>query len=121
MLEPPEQPESQGQPPQESTHQVLAFVFGFLEILGINFLFLCFVPLLFMAGNALPGIWVGLTIIPTFAILGLGLTQLVYVLPRGIWLYRHGKASKLKGVIAAAILVMLLNGSCWLLLPRIIR
>jgi heme/copper-type cytochrome/quinol oxidase subunit 4 len=116
MVEPPEQPESQGQSPQEFTHQMLAFVSGFLEIVGINFLFLCFIPFLLMAGNALPSTWVGLMIIPTFAILGLGLTQLVYVVPRGIWLYRHGKASKLKGVIAAAILVMLLNGSCWLLL-----
>jgi heme/copper-type cytochrome/quinol oxidase subunit 4 len=116
MVEPPEQPEGHGQPTPESTHQVIAFVIGFLEVLGINFLFLCFVPLLFIAGNSLPGAWVGLTIIPIYAILGIGLAQLVYVIPRGVWLYRHGKSTKLKGLITGAILVALLNGSCWLLL-----
>jgi heme/copper-type cytochrome/quinol oxidase subunit 4 len=117
MVEPPEQPEGHEQStPEESESKVIEFMSGFMEVLGILFLFLCFVPLLFIAGNSLPGAWVSLTIIPSFAILGIGLVQLVYVIPRGVWLYRHGKSTKLKGLIAGAILVALLNGSCWLLL-----
>jgi hypothetical protein len=50
-----------------------------------------------------------------FAAVTFGLTQLLYVMPRGIYLYRQKNWPRFKGVVIGAVIAALLNGGCWLL------
>lgn len=50
-----------------------------------------------------------------FLIFGIGISQLIYVVPLCIWLQRRRLFSTMKGVITAAIITFLLNGSCFLM------
>jgi hypothetical protein len=47
-----------------------------------------------------------------------GLTQLIYVIPRGIDLYREKRWPRFKGIVIGAAIAALLNGGCWLLFYR---
>jgi hypothetical protein len=46
----------------------------------------------------------------------IGLVQLVYLVPIGIWLRATGRTETLQGVIAAAAITLLLSGACFALL-----
>ena len=50
-----------------------------------------------------------------FGIFGIGLAQLLYILPLIIWLRRKGRNDTMKGVIIGAVITLLLNGSCFVL------
>jgi hypothetical protein len=51
--------------------------------------------------------------------LGIGIAQLIYVVPAIIVLRRRREFAVLKGLIIGAIITALLNGACWLLIyPR---
>ncbi len=64
----------------------------------------------------------GLGFLDTFfslAIIGIGLSQLLYVIPIVISLKRQEKWGEMKGLIIGAVITFLLSGGCWLLLlPR---
>jgi len=49
-------------------------------------------------------------------IFGVGLSQLIYVIPLCIWLHRRRLQATMKGVIAGAVITFLLNGGCFLML-----
>ena len=50
---------------------------------------------------------------------GLGIAQLIYVIPAIIILRRRREFALLKGLIIGAVVTALLNGGCWLLMyPR---
>lgn len=51
-----------------------------------------------------------------YALLGISLSQLVYVIPVIFWAKRRQKFALMKGVIIGAVITALLNGGCWLLL-----
>jgi hypothetical protein len=55
-----------------------------------------------------------------FAAMTFGLTQLLYVIPRGIYLYRQKNWPRFKGVVIGAVIAALLNGGCWLLIFRML-
>ncbi|MEG4632070.1 hypothetical protein QUB56_21170 [Microcoleus sp. AR_TQ3_B6] len=46
---------------------------------------------------------------------GVGIVQLIYVIPAIIFLRRRGEFALLKGLIIGAVVTALLNGGCWLL------
>ena len=48
-------------------------------------------------------------------IFGIGITQLVYVIPACIYYRRRRRFNLVKGIIIGAILTALLNGGCFLL------
>jgi hypothetical protein len=56
--------------------------------------------------------WLPLVFLP----FGIGLLQLVYVIPVSLWLKQQGRFGLMKGVIIGAVITALLNGGCWLLL-----
>lgn len=56
-----------------------------------------------------------------FAVLGIGLFQLLYVIPVVIWLNRKRKWGLMKGVIIGAVITALLNGACWIWLDTQLR
>ncbi|MCP6761412.1 MAG: hypothetical protein NHB32_22350 [Fischerella sp. CENA71] len=53
---------------------------------------------------------------PIFGIyfFGIGITQLVYIIPVLLRLKRQEKFALMKGVIIGAIVTALLNGGCWI-------
>lgn len=51
-----------------------------------------------------------------FAFFGIGITQLLYVIPLALWARSKGRYDTMKGVIIAAVITLLLNGGCFLLL-----
>ena len=52
------------------------------------------------------------------ALLGIGIAQLVYLLPAILMARRRGRPGIAKGIIVAASLTALLNATCWGLLWR---
>lgn len=53
-----------------------------------------------------------------YAVLGIGISQFVYIVPVIFLLYRQQEWGLMKGVIIGAVLTALLNGACWLLFTR---
>jgi hypothetical protein len=46
-------------------------------------------------------------------VLGIGISQLVYVIPVAIWAKRRGMKGFVSGVVIGAAITFLLNGACW--------
>lgn len=51
-----------------------------------------------------------------YALLVIGLSQLVYVVPTILWARSQQKWELMKGIIIGAVFTALLNGGCWLLI-----
>jgi hypothetical protein len=83
---------------QNRRNETRETISGILEILTVN-LFLMF-------------LFITIPII--------GVVQLIYVIPRGFYLFNHQEKAKLKGFIIGAVITFLLNGGCWLavMIPR---
>lgn len=58
--------------------------------------------------------------IAAFSIMGISITQLIYVIPVIVWLKRRQKIALMKGVIIGAVITALLNGGCYLI-PLLLR
>jgi hypothetical protein len=86
------------------------FVFVFMFLPGINFL-----ATQLLSSEALAQV----NLFSLYAIFGLGLTQSLYVTPLSVYLCRRRQYALFKGVMIGAILTILLNGSCFLLLASI--
>jgi hypothetical protein len=52
---------------------------------------------------------------------GIGIAQLIYVIPAIIVLRRRRHFAVLKGLIIGAVITALLNGGCWLVIYSIMR
>ncbi len=48
-------------------------------------------------------------------LLGIGISQLIYIIPTIFYLKRKDQIALMKGVIIGAVITALLNGGCWLL------
>jgi Na+/proline symporter len=94
---------------QDRQGEVLQMIGGFIEVLIVNFLLIVLLILLASFFSSFSG----LTTIPLYGLGGLGVLQVLYVVPRSLYLRRRQRWAKLKGVIAAAVIVALLNGGCW--------
>jgi Na+/proline symporter len=98
---------------QDQQGEAIQLIGGFVEVLGINFLLIiALIVLLGLLASIFPSI-PGLVNIPMYGFGGLGVLQLLYVVPRSLYLRRRQRWAKLKGVIAGAVIVALLNGGCW--------
>lgn len=49
---------------------------------------------------------------------GVGIIQLIYVLPFYFWFRKQGKTETAKGLVIAASITALLNATCWGLLGK---
>jgi hypothetical protein len=57
--------------------------------------------------------WLELETVAIAAVLGIGISQLVYVIPVAIWAKRRGMKGFVSGVVIGAAITFLLNGACW--------
>jgi predicted transporter len=101
--------------PQARQGEAFQIISGSMEVLGINFLLIALLILLASILSSSPG----LANIPLYGLGGLGVLQLLYVVPRSLSLQRRQRWARLKGVIVAAVIVALLNGGCWVILGGI--
>lgn len=102
--------------------QLFPIVKGALIILGVNAAFslssglilstCCFSNSCSSQWNT-PDLLCGISLI---SLVFIGITQLVYILPYGIWLRRRGRSETLKGIITGAVITVLMNGSCFVVL-----
>ncbi len=97
---------------QDQQGEAIQLIGGFLEVLIINFLL---IVLLFVLAAILSHL-TALANISFYGLGGLGVLQLLYVVPRSLQLRRRQRWARLKGVIAGAVIVALLNGGCWVFL-----
>jgi hypothetical protein len=79
---------------------------GFLEVVGMNILFLMLILLLASVFNNQANFILS-------GLIGLGIIQLLYVVPRSLSLRRRQRWAKLKGVMGGGVIMLLLNGACW--------
>jgi hypothetical protein len=77
---------------QKNNSEVGQIILGMLEVFGVNIL------LMFLM----------------FTIPIISIIQLVYVIPRGNYLYKNQQQARLKGTTIGAVITFLLNGACWL-------
>ena len=57
--------------------------------------------------------WLGLETIAIAVLLGIGIVQLLYVVPLALWAKRRGMKTFASGVMIGAAITFLLNGACW--------
>jgi len=57
--------------------------------------------------------WLGLETIAIGVLLGIGIVQLLYVVPLALWAKRRGMKTFASGVMIGAAITFLLNGACW--------
>ncbi|NEO88899.1 MAG: hypothetical protein F6K56_00890 [Moorea sp. SIO3G5] len=74
----------------------------------IVIIFLWFVNLI------IPNLGYQLNTFGAFGLMGIGISQLIYVIPLIIRLKQQQRFEVMKGVIIGAVLTALLNGGCWL-------
>lgn len=98
--------------PQYQQSEVFQIISGFMEVLIINVLLI----ILLIVLTSLIASSGGSANIFIYGVSGLGILQLFYVVPRSLFLRRRQRWAKLKGVIAGAVVVALLNGGCWVFL-----
>ncbi|MEM6449228.1 MAG: hypothetical protein AAF703_02835 [Cyanobacteria bacterium P01_D01_bin.105] len=55
-----------------------------------------------------------LLVVLLFGVLGIGISQLLYVIPLCIWLSRKRQIGMRNGAVIGAVLTALLNGSCFI-------
>lgn len=60
----------------------------------------------------------GLSSVWIWPVFGIGVTQLMYVIPACIYYRRRRRFNLVKGIIIGAILTALLNGGCFLVLSQ---
>ena len=105
--------------PQARQGEAFQLISGFVEVLLVNCaLITALIILLSLLSSISPSI-PGLANFPMYGLGGLGVLQLLYVVPRSLYLRRRQRWARLKGVIAAAVIVALLNGGCWIFMMGI--
>jgi len=85
---------------------------GFFLVIGLHILAFLAGGLIGLIASSLGIYSIGSILL--FSALGIGITQLIYIIPLIIRLVRQRNWGLMKGVIIAAVLTALLNGGCWL-------
>jgi len=97
-------------------NEIQGMIKGVFLILGMHLL------LVLVAGIILTfisyiskGLSFQMGIIALYALFGIGIAQLFYVIPLVIWFKQRCQWGLMKGVIIGAVMTALLNGGCWLI------
>jgi hypothetical protein len=79
---------------QNNQNEIGQILLGMFEVFGINILLMT----------------------PGFTIPIISVIQLIYVIPRGSYLFKNQQQARLKGTTIGAVITFLLNGACWIAL-----
>lgn len=98
-------------------NEIAQIIYGMFFVLGLHIFAITVLSLLAYLVNLVGGIIISpINNLWIYAVFGIGISQLLYVIPLIIRLKRLQKWGLMKGVIIGAVLTALLNGGCWLLL-----
>ena len=98
-----------------SRNEITEIIGGIFLLLGIHTLVFGFFVFL---SSILASLFSFYTVTPIWgmSISLIGLSQFLYVIPIIFWLRRQQRWGLMKGVIIGAVLTVLLNGGCWLII-----
>jgi hypothetical protein len=82
-----------------------------VPVLGILFMMLVGGIIAFLAATGL--LLPSLGIVPVVSVFGVGIVQLLYLVPLGLYFQSKGKYEWVKGLAIGGLLVALLNGACF--------
>ena len=100
------------------TNERMGIVLGILLLMGLH---LAAIILGFIIGSiSIGGIGSYIASFLTVWFIGIGIAQLIYVVPAIIFLRRRRHFAVVKGLIIGATITALLNGGCWLLIYSIV-
>jgi hypothetical protein len=100
-------------------NETLLIILGIFLLLGMHLALSALIFLIVLIISFIPTpisgnyLWLPLIVFPS---LGIGIFQLLYVVPVCLWLKRRTQYGLMKGVIIGAVITALLNGGCWLLM-----
>lgn len=93
-------------------NEIDAIFLGVLLVFGMH---ISAISIFFLLGNLLLS---AINIDSTFlgiVLFGIGISQLIYVIPVIFWARSKQKWGLMKGVIIGAVITALLNGGCWII------
>jgi len=97
-------------------NEIMGIVPGIFLLMGLHLAALILGSILGPILISIGGIGYYIASFLGFGIFGIGIAQLIYVVPAIIVLRRRREFALLKGLIIGAIITALLNGGCWLLI-----
>jgi hypothetical protein len=97
-------------------NEVKGIVLGMLLLIGLHFAALILGNVVGVISISIGGIGSSIATFLLLSLLGIGIAQLIYVIPAIIIIRRRRHWAVLKGVIIGAVITALLNGGCWLFL-----
>jgi hypothetical protein len=100
-------------------NEIKGIVSGIFLLMGLHLAALILASILVRIFISIGGISDYIAIFLGLGLAGIGIAQLIYVVPAIIVLRRRREFALVKGLIIGAIITALLNGGCWLLMyPR---
>ncbi|AOY79365.1 hypothetical protein BJP36_04970 [Moorena producens JHB] len=88
---------------------------GIFILFGIHIIAITIViVVLWFINLIIPSVGYQLNTFAALSLMGIGISQLIYVIPLIIRLKQQQRWEVMKGVIIGAVLTALLNGGCWL-------
>ena len=100
-------------------NEIMGIVSGIFLLMGLHLAALILGSILGPILISIGGIGYYIASFLGFGLFGIGISQLIYVVPAIIVLRRRREFALLKGLIIGAIITALLNGGCWLLVYSI--
>jgi hypothetical protein len=97
-------------------NEIMGIVSGIFLLMGLHLAALILVSILCPIFISIGGIAYYIASFLCVVFVGIGIAQLIYVVPAIIVLRRRREFARLKGLIIGAIITALLNGGCWLLI-----
>lgn len=100
-------------------NEIMGIVSGIFFLMGLHLVALILGSILGSIFISIGGIGSYIASFLGVVFFGIGIAQLIYVVPAIIVLRRRREFALLKGLIIGAIITALLNGGCWLLIYSI--
>jgi len=98
-------------------NEVMGIVSGIFLLMGLHLA--AIILGIIISSISIGGIGFYIASLLNLVFLGIGIAQLIYVVPAIIFLRRRREFAVIKGLIIGAIITALLNGGCWLFIyPR---
>ncbi|MEG4320985.1 MULTISPECIES: hypothetical protein [unclassified Microcoleus] len=95
--------------------EIKGIFLGILLLIGLHVAAFILGSIIGYVSVAIGGIGSSIASFLLLSIFGIGLVQIIYVIPAIIILSRQRQFAVMKGVIIGAVITALLNGGCWLL------
>jgi hypothetical protein len=97
-------------------NEIRGMIGGVFLVLGMHLLaWLVGVIILTLISYISKDLSLEMGIVALYALLGIGIAQLFYVIPLVMWFQQRRQWGLMKGVIIGAVMTALLNGGCWLI------